>query len=485
MSFRNEVTIEPGMTGPAAVLTSASPPTHCGHEVQFYFDDRFLIRSLSSFVQTALEAGSSAVIVATKSHREGLAAQLERAGVDLTEAMKESRYMALDAAETLAQFLVDGLPNETLFRELIGDVISCAADAAHRDDAKVVIFGEMVSLLWLRGETKAALQLEQFWNRLSDSHSFHLRCGYPITSFDREVHTELFARICGEHQVVIPAEGYSDLSDENDRLRTVARLQQTEQVLRTEAAERRNAQAQALEVQSQNHQLVSEIRKREAVEEELRRFTRRLLTARDEEQRRIAAELHENTAQLLAALSLYLGVLHEEKASLNPRVASVVASSRSVSESLLNEIRKLSHLLHPPTLDDMGLGAALREYVDQFTAASEAKVELEIPSDLGRFSRDLEIAVFRIVEEALTNTYALSGGYTATVRLTRTSIALIVEVQNRQSEAGGLDAVARPETRIIGIHERVMERGGTVQFTSDPSGTLLCVTLPLEAPSNR
>jgi len=475
------------MTGPAAVLTSASPATHCGHEVQFYFDDRFLIRSLSSFVQTALEAGSSAVIVATKSHREGLAAQLERAGVDLTEAMKESRYMALDAAETLAQFLVDGLLDETLFHKLIGDVVSCAAAAARRDDddTKVVIFGEMVTLLWLRGETKAALQLEQCWNRLAESHFFHLRCAYPITSFDREVHTELFSRICGEHKVVIPAEGYSDLSDENDRLRTVARLQQTEQVLRTEAAERRNAQARTLEVQSQNKQLVSEIRKREVVEDELRRFTRRLLTARDEEQRRIAAELHENTAQLLAALSLYLGVLHEEKASLNPRVASVVASSRSVSESLLNEIHKLSHLLHPPTLDDMGLGAALWEYVDQFTAASEAQVELAIPSDLGRFSRDLEIAVFRIIEEALTNTYPLTGGYTATVRLTRTSTALIVEVQNRQSEAVGLDAAARTETRIMGIHERVMERGGTVQFTSDPSGTLLCVTLPLEAPSNR
>lgn len=315
-------------------------------------------------MRSALEGGSSAVVVATKPHRNSLTDQLERSGFNLAAALEPGRYVALDAAETLAQFTVDGLPDEARFREVIGKVISCAAASGRGGDAKVVIFGEIVNLLWQRGQAQPALQLEQFWNRLAEFHSFHLRCGYPIASFDREIHTELFSRICGEHASVIPTEGYAD-ADEKDRLRTVARLQRTEQVFKTEALERRNAQARALEVQTENQELMKEIHKREAVEDELRRFTRRLLSARDEEQRRIAAELHENTAQLLAALSLYLGVLHEEKASLNPRLASVVASSRSVSDNLLSEIRKLSRLLHPPTLDDMGLTSALREYVER------------------------------------------------------------------------------------------------------------------------
>ncbi|HLZ43057.1 MAG TPA: MEDS domain-containing protein [Candidatus Sulfotelmatobacter sp.] len=476
MASTNNVATESALIECAPGLTPASVPP-CRHDVQFYFDDRFLVRSLIAFIGDALKAGSSAIVVATQGHRDSLEGELERAGVNLVAMVEQGRYVALDAAETLAQFMVNGAPDETRFRDLLGRVISCSAAAARRDHNKLVIFGEMVTLLWQRGEGQAAVALEQLWNQLSQVHSFHLLCGYPLAGFDRQVHTEMFSRICGEHEVVIPAEGYTDLSGENDRLRTIVRLQQAEQVLKTEAEERRKAQARALEVQGRNQQLAKEVRQREAAEDELRRFTRRLLTARDEEQRRIAAELHENTAQLLSALSLYFSVLNEEKASLNPRLASVVDSSRSVSDSLIREIRKLSHLLHPPTLDDMGLTSALREYVEQFNAASGTSINLEIPLQLGRFSRDLEIAVFRIVEEALSNLYPASAS--ASVRLTRSDDALMIEIQKRQSADSGLESAAGAETRIMGIHARVMEHGGTVQFTSDPSGSLISVKLPL------
>ena len=478
MGSANNVAFEPALAGCAPVLSPASS-SPCRHDVQFYFDDRFLVRSLATFVGDALEAGSSAIVVATKPHCDSLAEELERAGISLVAPVEQGRYVALDAAETLAQFTINGSPDETRFRDLLGKVISCSTAASRRDDNKVVIYGEMVTLLWQRGEGQAAIHLEQLWNRLSQVHSFHLRCGYPLAHFDRQVHTEMFSRICGEHEVVIPAEGYGELSDENDPLRTIARLQQTEQVLKTEAAERRKAQARHVEVQSRNEHLLKEVRQRELAEEELRRFTRRLLTARDEEQRRIAAELHENTAQLLSALSLYFSVLNEEKASLNPRLASVVDSSRSVSDSLIREIRKLSHLLHPPTLDDMGLSSALLEYVEQLKATNGANIDLEIPFHLGRFSRKLEIAVFRIVEEALSNIYPNSTGALTLVRLTRSDDALMIEIQKRDSATSTAHSVARVETRITGIHARVMEHAGTVQFTSDPSGSLISVKLPL------
>lgn len=471
--------IEPVSATVRAAVKARTQPVPCQHEVQFYFDERFLIRSLAEYVRNALDGGSSVVIVATKSHRENLEKELTRLGVDLGRTSEQGRFVSLDAASTLAQFMVDGSPDEVLFREAIGAIISLAASAAHAKDDKVVVFGEMVSLLWQRGDGASALRLEQLWNRLAEVCSFRLRCAYPIGSFDRQVHTNLFSQICGEHHAVIPAEGFTDLSNENDRLRIVARLQQTEQVHRTETDERRVVQAQKLQIENEKQHLIEEIRKHETTEDELRRFTRRLLAARDEEQRRIAAELHENTAQLLAALSLYFGVLHDEKESLNPRLASVIASSRSVSDKLLREIRKLSHLLHPPTLEDVGLSSAISEYVDQLRASTKAKILLEIPADLGRFDCKLEIAVFRIVQEALESIYSSFTHMLAVVRLTRPSNALQIEIQNHHTGRQAAQSSSHVDARIMAIHGRALEHGGSVQFTSDPTGTELRVIMPV------
>jgi signal transduction histidine kinase len=447
--------------------------------VQFYFDERFLIASLAAFVGTALETGSSAVVVATKAHRDGLAQELEKTGVGLAAAVEQGRYLAFDAQQTLDSFTTNGILDKERFCDVIGNVIVRAAAASHNEQSKVAIYGEMVSLLWQRGEDQATVQLEQFWNDLSQTHSFYLRCGYPLTSFDRETHAEMFAGICGQHQAVIPAESYTGLVDENDRLLAIARLQQTEQALKTEAVERRLAQSRVQDIHSQNQQLIQEVEKREIAEDELRRFTRRLLMARDEEQRRIAGELHENTAQLLAALSLYFGVLHEEKAALSPRLANVVDSSREVAENLLKEIRKLSHVLHPPTLDDIGVGAALKEYIEHFSARSGIKVDLEISGNLGRLGRNVEIAVFRIVEEALANVRQHSGSTSAAVRLIRSSSVVLVEIQDHGYGISRKRGAANAGTGITGMRERARELGGTVRVQSDNNGTLVSVSLPL------
>jgi signal transduction histidine kinase len=454
------------------------------HSVQFYYDDRFLIRSLSAFIQTALQEGRPAIVVATREHRFDCAAALRHNGIHLSPAIEEGRYLALDASDTLDQFLVGGSPDPKLFQQVIGEVIStsanCAGAEGKRGSARVAIFGEMVALLLQRGQIQAALELEQLWNELSRHSCFELLCGYRISSFDRTIHRELFHRICAEHDVVLPAEGYTEQGDDKDRLRTIALLQQTEQVLQTELVSRQLAEAQNREAEHQKQQLLKEICKHEAVEEELRKFTRRLLTARDEEQRQIASELHENMAQLVAALSLYFGVLHEEKASLNPRVARAVASSRSVSDSLFHEIRKLSRLLHPPTLDEMGLGTALKDYVDQVNRRG-ARVVLEVSPEVGRFRRELEITVYRIVEEALVNVNPHSDTATTTIRVMRSDTSLLLEIESPQPTNNNADRAHRPERRFTGIHERVMEHRGSVHFTSTPSGTLISVTLPLDS----
>lgn len=268
-----KVAMDPGRIGSSKPVIPRKKVPECDHEVQFYFDERFLIQSLSEFAGSTLRANGSAIIVATRSHRVALAQELRRSGINLATLIEQGRYVALDASDTLAQFTVNGLPDETLFREILGNVISCAgsAAAARGGDTRVTIFGEMVALQWQRGEGPAALQLERLWNQLSKSNAFRLRCAYPLASFEREVHTEFFSRICCEHQAVIPAEDYTVL-DEVDRLRTVARLQQTRQALKTEAAERHLAQGQAIELQIQNERLIKEIQKRDAVIHELRKL---------------------------------------------------------------------------------------------------------------------------------------------------------------------------------------------------------------------
>jgi signal transduction histidine kinase len=478
--------MNPGPSTAPCIAKSPSSLRHgvsCHHSVQFYYDDSFLIHSICDFLNTALTAGRPAIVVATREHRFDCAECLREKGIDLSRAIEEGCYVALDASETLDQFMVDGAPDAKRFEQVVGDIIAVTsrgtAAASKSGEAKVAIFGEMVALLLQRGEVHAALQLERLWNGISGRFSFDLLCGYRISSFDHPAHRDFFHRICAEHDVVIPAEGYPERGGENDRLRTIALLQQTEQVLKKQVVERELAQAQNREAEHQKQQLLKEVRKHEAVEEELRKFTRRLLTARDEEQRRIAAELHENMAQLVAALSVYFGVLHQEKATLNPRLARAVASSRSVSDSLLSEIRKLSRLLHPPTLDDMGIGTALKEYVDHINRQG-TRVQLEVSPHLGRFHRELEITVYRIVEEALDNVNRRSTNTATTVRLMRSDSSLLLEIESPQGSSQDQEASRRRETRLTGIHERVMEHRGSVHFTSTPSGTLISVTLPLE-----
>ena len=448
----------------------------CNHDVQFYADDAFLLDSLVAFVGKSLGLGGAAIIVATKAHRDGLSQRLEAGGIPLAAAIQHGRYIALDAGQTLAAFMKEGMPDKGLFTRVVGDIVTWAA--GHANEAKVAIFGEMVALLWQEGNAAAAIRLEQFWNELAETHSFSLLCGYPLAGFNREHHRDSFDKICSEHHVVIPAENYTAIVDGNERLRMIAYLQQAEQSLKSEAAERVRTKAQSEEIQNQNQELIEEVRKRENAEAELRRFTRRLLTARDEEQRRIASELHENTAQLLAALSMYFSVLHEEKESLSPRATAVVDNSRDVAQRLLKEVRKLSYLLHPPTLDDMGLGPALREYIAEFVEYSHTRVNLQVSEGLGRFARNVEIAIFRIVEEALSNANHSSSAE-VTLRVSRAAAEVLVEIQDPGAGILG-DKSARVNGRgAIGMVERARELGGALAIRSDSSGTVISVTLPV------
>jgi signal transduction histidine kinase/ActR/RegA family two-component response regulator len=205
------------------------------HFVQFYEADGFLLNSLSDYIGKAIVSGDGALVVATQSHRDGLDELLHANGLDVINAKLRGSYVSLDAGDTLAKFMVGGTPDPERFNQIVGGVISSVADGR----SNIRAFGEMVALLWAEGNFDGALRLETLWNELQKVHSFSLFCAYPMNEFSGERFMEMHGSICGVHSRVFPAESFSDLADQDARLRAIALLQQKAASLETEIKERR------------------------------------------------------------------------------------------------------------------------------------------------------------------------------------------------------------------------------------------------------
>jgi PAS domain S-box-containing protein len=736
---------------------------HDGHAVQFYKDDSALLAELSRFVGSALAAGDAAIVVATPTHREGLADLLNTRGLDVSKAAKQGRYIAMDAAETLSKFTEGGQLNVALFNDVIGRVILQAKSSAASDKPSVAVFGEMVALLWADGKVEMAIQLEQLWNNLAKLHSFSLYCGYPMNSFCREEFGEPFARICEAHSTVVPTDNYTALTNDDERLRNIARLQQKEGifdagvVLRQKLAQelattndaddlmgvivqkamkligaeggcagirhpeglvckkyfqkeavlplqycftpghglpgwlilnktsyitndasldpqirhelceiygvrsalstpvfdssgevmaffeihnkiggqgftaederalatiaqiasfallkslahtrevalrqsedrfrllvdavrdyaiftldsegkvsswnkgaerikgyqaseiigkhfsifypeedlRAEKPRNELEVAKQEGRVEDEgwrVRKdgskfwasvvitavrdnsgklvgyskvtrdstermlvlkalresrRELHESEnsLRRLSLHLLRTQDEERRRIGRDLHDSLGQSLSVLKMRL----DSAAGLNGSGAVDsrdlgIAECASLAEECIKEVRTIAYLLYPPMLEEMGLRSAISWYLDGFTKRSGIQTTFDIPADFGRLPLDVETAIFRILQESLTNVHRHSGSETAHVRLLTKDGATILEVIDRgrglpvqysgESEEG--------EPRVLGVGlrgmtERMRQLGGELELTSTPQGTTVTASVPAEALSS-
>jgi len=196
-------------TDPSALPISVPDWTlvgHRAHAVQFYEDDTFLVELLSRFVGASLVTGDSAIVVATARHRQALAERLHSRGFDLKVPEHQRRYIPLDAATALSKFMRGGLPDQTLFNELVAPIVEDARDAARGGRGRIAAFGEMVALLWAEGNIEAALQIEELWNRLADIYSFSLCCAYPMSGFVGNPHAAPFLKICAQHTHVFPAE---------------------------------------------------------------------------------------------------------------------------------------------------------------------------------------------------------------------------------------------------------------------------------------
>jgi hypothetical protein len=178
-------------------------PTEHVHAVQFYTEDHFLLSGLCDFVRSALTQGESVVLVMTKTHHNGLNECLQSAGVDVSDARKDGRYVVLDAADTLSKFMAGEMPDPRKFSSVVGALIGRAQSVALDKNKRVAVFGEMVAVLWAERRFDAAIRLEKLWNELARNHHFHLRCAYPLSGFDGDLKGEPYSMICAEHSSVM------------------------------------------------------------------------------------------------------------------------------------------------------------------------------------------------------------------------------------------------------------------------------------------
>lgn len=221
-----------------------------GHFVHFYESDDFLVKDVGAFLKAGLDTGEGALIIATSQHRKALDTYLERQGVDLEAARRVDRYVALDAAETLAKVTVGGALDSARL-----DGIACEMlDRVGKRAGNFRVFGEMVALLWAEGRQADTFRLEKYWDDLSRTQGFSLYCCYPARAFHGADFSEKFSRICQQHTRVLCAE----IPGESiDRAHAIALLQQKAGSLEMEVVERKRAEQTLRENEDRFRRLMS------------------------------------------------------------------------------------------------------------------------------------------------------------------------------------------------------------------------------------
>jgi len=184
-------------------------PSGGNHFVQVYKDEAFLLEAVAEYAGTGLRRGEAVVIIATPSHRAAFMQRLEGDGIAAEEARQRGQLLLLDADETLARFTPGGMPEWQSFHALLGGVIA----KLRLEHPSVRAYGEMVDLLWQRGEREAAIRLEEFWNDLAGLQTFSLLCAYYMDHLDPAAYSGPLDCICRVHSHLIAARDYKRFNE--------------------------------------------------------------------------------------------------------------------------------------------------------------------------------------------------------------------------------------------------------------------------------
>ncbi len=234
-----------------------------------------------------------------------------------------------------------------------------------------------------------------------------------------------------------------------------------------------------------NASLQIEIADRKDKEETLRQLSGHLMQAQDQERRRIARELHDNSGQTLAAIAVNLSRIENLVPDAPQKVRNLVADTAAMAEQTSREIRTISYLLHPPLLEEAGLTAAIGWLANGFTQRSGIKTEVDMPDEFERLPSDIEVTLFRIVQETLTNVARHSGSKTAFIKITRQPGEIVLHVRDEgtgippeklEKVHGNVSALG---VGVAGVWERVRQFGGELEINSNSRGTTVMVVVPL------
>lgn len=216
--------------------------------------------------------------------------------------------------------------------------------------------------------------------------------------------------------------------------------------------------------------------------EQVHELSQRLLQVQDNERRHIARELHDSAGQILTALSMNVSMIAQQAEQTAPHLAKAAADAEEMIEKLSQEIRTTSYLLHPPLLDESGLVQALEWYTEGLRERSGLEIGLEVPEDFERLPSGMELALFRVVQECLTNVHRHSESHSAVIRLSTNNDKVSLEVEDR-GKGLSPEKLAEIQSRhsgvgISGTRERVRQFQGDMRIESTGRGTKISVTFP-------
>jgi PAS domain S-box-containing protein len=284
--------------------------------------------------------------------------------------------------------------------------------------------------------------------------------------------TDISGKIIGASKIARDISGRKrierELSESEQRFRTLADALDTQVQFRTQELQRRNS-----EILQQSDQL--------------RELSGRLMRTQDEERRRIARELHDSAGQNLIALGMSLTRIEGDAKRDPTRLSESIKDAQDLIQELTQEIRTTSYLLHPPMLDENGLSSALQWYIDGLAARSGLSIELNLPEDLERLAPEVELAIFRLVQECLTNIHRHSGSNTAIIRIFRESDKLYAEVQDH-GKGIAPERLAEIQSQGVGVgirgmRERVRQCHGELTVDSNALGTRIIAIFPARTPA--
>jgi signal transduction histidine kinase/CheY-like chemotaxis protein len=462
------------------------PPSQFQHVAHFCEHERYLIDLQADFVKSGLNRGEACILAITSAHAEKLRERLASTGINLEQHSSAGTIIVLDAEETLARLMVNGMPDHRTFFNLIFGLM----EHSRNEGRDVRICGEMIALLWMERNFAGAIRLEELWNDLMKQCSFSLLCTYPMSSLEAEMHAIPLTQVCANHSYVYPGESFSGLKTFQDQLQEILLLQRKARSLENQISERFKVEEKLRETQA-------ELEKKKVDAENANR-------SKDEFLATISHELRTPLNSMLGWTKI-LSTLQPDPEIVSRAVSNIEKSVR-VQAQLIEDLLDVSRL----DTGKLRLNCSLIELAPQIQAAVETvrpaaqakqiSIHLAIDSPGLQFKADPS-RIQQIMRNLLYNSIKFtSSGGGIEVRLFKRDGRVIIEVRDngegirpdflphvfeifRQADAtttrahGGLGVGLAIVRQLVELH------GGSVEAESrgEGLGSTFRVKLPSQA----